>query len=70
MIIDSHVHMIMEKVYIKRMIKEMDKIGVGKVCLPAGQSNIKFRGSRMASNEQLIEAYHKFPDLIIPFGFI
>ncbi|MBD3309081.1 amidohydrolase family protein [candidate division KSB3 bacterium] len=70
MIIDCHVHLITATGYIDRLVAEMDKLGIAKVCLLAGQNNIKFWGARMASNEQLIDAYKVYPDRIIPFGFV
>ncbi len=70
MIIDCHVHLITATGYIDRLVQEMDKLGIEKVCLLAGQNNIKFWGSRMASNEQLIEAYKAYPERIVPFGFV
>ena len=70
MIIDCHVHLITEKGYITRLIEEMNRLEIDKVCLLAGQNNIKIWGSRMASNEQLVEAYKMYPERIIPFGFV
>lgn len=70
MIIDSHVHHITAKGYIEKLVQEMDRLEIDKICLLAGQNNIKLWDSRMASNEQVIEAYRRFPLRIIPFGFV
>jgi uncharacterized protein len=70
MIIDCHVHLLTEKGYADRLIAEMDKLGIDKICLLAGQNTIQLWGSRMASNAQLIEAAKKHPERIIAFGFI
>jgi len=70
MIIDCHVHLLTEKGYVDRLIKEMAQLGINAVCLLAGQNNIRLWGARMASNEQLLNAAKKYPNRIIPFGFI
>ena len=70
MIIDSHVHLVTANGYVEKLVHEMDRLAIDKICLLAGQNNIKLFDSRMASNEQLLDAYHKFPDRIIPFGFV
>lgn len=70
MIIDCHVHLLTDNGYCEKLISEFEKNGVDKICLLAGQNNIKIWGSRMASNEQLIEAYRKYPERIVAFGFV
>jgi len=69
MIIDSHVHLLSEPGYIEKLILEMDKLGIDKVCLLAMQQ-VPIWGSIAASNEQLLDAYAKYPDRIIPFGYV
>ena len=69
MIIDCHVHMIEEKGYEDRLVKEMDKLKLDKICLLAMQP-IPFWGSRAASNERLLEACARYPERLIPFGFV
>jgi uncharacterized protein len=70
MIIDCHVHLLTANGYCERLMTEVKKCGIDKICLLAGQNNLKIWGSRMASNEQLIEAYRMYPENIIPFGFV
>jgi len=69
LIIDCHVHLVSEDGYVDRLVAEMDRLGVDKVCLLAMQ-NIKFWGSRAATNRQVLAAYQKYPSRIIPFGYV
>lgn len=69
MIIDCHVHLTSEAGYAERLVAEMDRAGIDKACLLAMQ-NIQFWGSRAASNEQVLAAYHAHPDRFIPFGYV
>ncbi len=69
MIIDSHVHLTSEPGYTEKLLKECDRLGIDKVCLLAMQ-NTPFWGYRAASNEQVLNAYSKYPDRIIPFCYI
>jgi uncharacterized protein len=70
MIIDCHVHLLTAKGYVEKLISEMDRLGIDKICLLAGKNYMRFWGSRMASNGQVIEAYRKYPDRIIPMAFL
>ena len=70
MIVDCHVHMLAEKGYEDKLIKEIRRLEIQKVCLLAGHPEVGIWGSFMAPNERVIEAYEKYPDIIIPFGFI
>ena len=70
MIIDCHVHMLSEKGYEDKLIKEVRRLEIQKVCLLAGHPEVGIWGSTMAPNERVIKAYEKYPDIIIPFGFI
>jgi uncharacterized protein len=69
MIIDCHVHLFSEEGYAEKLVAEMDRRGIAKVCLLAMQ-NIPIGGSRAASNEQVLAAYGKHPDRFIPFGYV
>jgi predicted TIM-barrel fold metal-dependent hydrolase len=69
MLIDCHVHLISAKGYVVKLVKEMDRLGIDRVCLLAGP-RIKFWGSRMASNEEVLAAFRQYPDRLIPFGFV
>ncbi len=69
MIIDCHVHHLSEAGYIDRLIEESDRIGIDKICLLAMQ-NVKFWGSRAATNDRVLDAYSRYPDRIIPFGYV
>ena len=69
MIIDCHVHLISAKGYAEKLVQEMDRLEIDKVCLLAGP-RIKFWGSRMASNEELLEAFRQHPERLLPFGFV
>lgn len=69
MIIDCHVHLVSEEGYAEKLVAQMDKLGIAKVCLLAMQ-NISFWGSRAASNEQVLAAYRRHPDRFIPFGYV
>ena len=70
MIIDCHVHHISVTGYIDRLIKEMDKLGIDKVCLLAGPSWLKFWGSKMASNDEVLDAFKRYPNRIIPLPLL
>ena len=70
MIIDGHVHLLTDPGHCEKILQEAQRNGIDKVCLLAGQNSIKIWGSRMASNEQLIEAYRRHPERIVPFGFV
>lgn len=70
MIIDCHVHLLTAKGYLEKLIGEMDRLEIDKVCLLAGKNYMRFWGSRMASNEEVIEAYRKYPERIIPMAFL
>lgn len=70
MVIDSHVHLLDKKGYIKKIIQVSDRLGIDKICLLAGQNGVKKWEAKMASNEHLLDAFRMFPDRIIPFGFI
>jgi len=69
MLIDCHVHLISAKGYAERLVKEMDRLEIDKVCLLAGP-RIKFWGSYMASNEEVLQSCRKYPQHLIPFGFV
>lgn len=69
MIIDCHVHLVSEEGYIDRLIAEMDKVKIDKVCLLAMQ-NIRFWGSRAATNAQVAAAFRKYPDRVLPFAYV
>ena len=69
MVIDCHVHHLSEPGYIEKLLEMSDRIGIDKICLLAMQ-NVRFWGSRAASNEQVVAAYQKYPDRVIPFGFV
>lgn len=45
MVIDCHVHLVSEKGYVDRLILEMDRLAINKVCLLAMQKFL-FWGSR------------------------
>ena len=47
----------------------MDRLRIDKVCLLAMQ-HIKFWGSRAAANDQVLAAYKKYPDRVIPFAYV
>ena len=69
MLIDCHVHLISAKGYAEKLVEEMDRLSIDMVCLLAGP-RIKFWGSRMASNDEVLAAWRKYPDRLIPFGFV
>jgi predicted TIM-barrel fold metal-dependent hydrolase len=69
MIIDCHVHLISEEGYAERLIAEMDRLCIVKVCLLAMQ-NIRMWGGRAATNAEVLEAHHAHPDRFIPFGYV
>jgi uncharacterized protein len=69
MIIDCHVHLVSEDGYIDKLIEETGRLGIDKVCLLAMQ-NIRFWGSRAATNEQVLAAHARYPEKVIPFGYI
>ncbi len=69
MVIDCHVHLLSEPDHVDKIVAEMDRLGIDKVCLLAMQS-IPIWGSRAATNSQLMAAYARYPDRIIPFGYI
>jgi uncharacterized protein len=69
MIIDCHVHLVSEKGYVDKLILEMDRLQINKVCLLAMQ-NVPFWGSRAATNDQVFAAHEKYPERIIPFGYV
>jgi uncharacterized protein len=69
MIIDSHVHLVNTEGYIKRLVSEMDRLQIDKVCLLAMQ-NIRFWGGRAATNDQVLAAFEAYPQRVIPFGFV
>jgi len=69
MIIDCHVHLVSGEGYADRLVAEMDRLGIDKVCLLAMQ-NIPFWGGRAATNDQLFAAYKSHPDRFIPFGYV
>jgi uncharacterized protein len=69
MIIDCHVHLIDEEGYINRLVEEADRIGIDRICLLAMQ-NVRLWGGRAASNEQVRKAFEKYPERVIPFGFV
>jgi predicted TIM-barrel fold metal-dependent hydrolase len=68
-VIDCHVHLLSEPGHVDRIVAEMDRLGIDKACLLAMQ-NVPLWGSRAATNEQLIAAYTRFPDRVIPFGYV
>ena len=69
MIIDCHVHHLSEPGYIDRLVEESDRLGFDRICL-LGMQNVKLWGSRAATNEQVLEAFLKYPNRIIPFGYV
>ena len=69
MIIDCHVHLVNTAGYIDRLVQEMDRLKIDKICLLAMQ-NIRFWGGRAATNDQVLAAFQKYPQRVIPFGFV
>jgi predicted TIM-barrel fold metal-dependent hydrolase len=69
MIIDCHVHLVSEEGYIDKLIAEIDKLKIDRICLLAMQ-NIRFWGSRAATNDQVLAAFRKHPDRVIPFAYV
>ncbi|HUV08885.1 MAG TPA: amidohydrolase family protein, partial [Spirochaetia bacterium] len=69
MIIDCHVHMLSDKGYDEKLIKEVRRLGIDRICLLAMHPEVPGWGSFMASNEIVIRTYEKYPEIVIPFGF-
>jgi len=77
MIIDAHHHIVNEKDYVPRLIEEMDRLGIDKVCLiglgklferiflPAGAEPCG-----CADNNTVQEAFEKYPDRVIGLGYV
>jgi len=65
MVIDIHAHYARQPDFISRLLAEMDRLGIDKVCLfTAGE------GFDMEPNEKVREAFDAHPERIIGFGFI
>jgi uncharacterized protein len=70
MIIDSHVHLLQKEGYLDSIIKVCDNLGIDRVCLLGGPSKANIAwGNKQASNEEVIKAYERYPDRVIPFAF-
>ena len=67
--IDCHVHHLSEPGYVDGLVEESERLGIDRICLLAMQ-NVEFWGSRAASNDQVLEAYEKYPHRIVPFGYV
>jgi uncharacterized protein len=70
MIIDSHVHLLTEKDHDEKLIREAKRLKIDKLCLLAGPPDVPIWGSFMAPNDLVRKAYGKFPETVIPFGFL
>ena len=70
MIIDCHVHLLAEKGHADRLVKEAERLKIDRLCLLAGHPEVAIWGSSMADNEQVLKAYERYPERIIPFGFL
>ena len=65
MVIDIHAHYARQPDFIPRLLEEMDRLGIDRVCLfTAGE------GFDMEPNEKVREAFEAHLDRIIGFGFI
>jgi predicted TIM-barrel fold metal-dependent hydrolase len=62
--------MMTEKGYDEKLIKEVTRLQIDKICLLAGHPEVLAWGSAMAPNELVIRAYEKYPEIVIPFGFL
>jgi len=76
MIIDIHHHIVNEKDYVPRLIDEMDRLGIDKVCL-IGLGKL-FEGIFLAegqkpygsaNNDTVQEAFEKYPERVIGLAF-
>jgi len=65
MIIDIHEHYSYEKDYLGRLLDSMDKAGIDRTCLSPYPPCFEYPGNR-----KVMEAAEKYPDRIIPFGFV
>lgn len=69
MVIDCHVHLLQKKGYLDDLMKVCDRLGIDKICLLGGPPSLEIWECRQASNDEVYEAYQRFPERIIPFAF-
>lgn len=69
MVIDCHVHLVRARGYVEKLVAECDKIGIDKVCLLAGPPTLPLWEGYCGGNEEVLAAYKRYPERIIPFGF-
>jgi hypothetical protein len=64
-VIDFHAHYARQPDFLPRLLEEMDRAGVDRICLcTAGE------GFDMEPNEKVREAFERHPDRIIGLGFV
>lgn len=66
MIIDLHAHYGEETGYLDRLLAEMDRLGIDKVCLSAFGPHL----GKQRGNRDVVEAFRAHPDRVIGFAFI
>ncbi|HUV08117.1 MAG TPA: amidohydrolase family protein [Spirochaetia bacterium] len=64
MVIDTHVHLMKEPGYREELIRTVRKLGIDRIVLFSA-----WPGDQWATNEQVMEAHVKYPDIVIPFYF-
>ena len=64
MIIDTHVHLLRQQGYEHHLAKAAREAGIDKMALMGGPNQYDY-----ASNDQVIAAAERYPDLFIPFAY-
>lgn len=62
MVIDVHVHLSGKPGYLEELIETAGRLGIDKMVLFSGAP-----GTHWTPNEAVMDAYRKYPDIIIPF---
>jgi len=66
MIVDAHHHLMSEPEYAERLAEECARLGIARVCVfNAGHRSLEYG---IASNEEVLRAAERFPDLLVPFA--
>jgi len=65
MIVDLHCHLLKEEGYLENLVREAQRLGVSKICLNGLGSLYDELG-----NEEVEQAFLKYPHLIIGFGHL